>query len=412
VSIEFWLRFQPQIRPIGFEINFLFITARAERKARLCVKLFYFFPRSILIRLTWSLLHFVPNSVEILTWNFRKKLFWENFSEILLKTKAVIYRNSWNFAPLSPILFWVHIALKKFAQVLSYVVCTQVRRHVHKQMTKRRYGEEKPGHLVFGKPVLFTLGLERTAPYSLGILVSNFYQTFLTMSIKFWLRFQPQIQPVGFAINFLLITIRAERKVRLCVKLFDFFPRCILIGLIWNFLRFFPNSFEILTWYFRKKLFQENFSEILLKTKAILHRNSWNFAPLSEILFWIRFALKKFAQVLSYVVCTHVRMDIPKMTTKRRYGKKKQGRFVFGTPILFTPGLGLTAPYTFYISVSNFYQTFLTVSIDFWLRFQPQIHPSGFTINLFFISARAERKVRLCVKLFEFFPRWILIRLN
>jgi len=60
---------------------------------------------------------------------------------------------------------------KKFTQVHSYVVCTQVRRHVHKQITKRRYGEEKPGRFVFGKTVLFTLGLGLTTPYSLGILV-------------------------------------------------------------------------------------------------------------------------------------------------------------------------------------------------------------------------------------------------
>jgi len=38
-------------------------------------------------------------------------------------------------------------------------------------MTEGRYGEEKPGRFVFGKPVLFTLDLGLTAPYSLGILV-------------------------------------------------------------------------------------------------------------------------------------------------------------------------------------------------------------------------------------------------
>ena len=41
----------------------------------------------------------------------------------------------------------------------------------HKEITKRRYGEENPGRLVFGKPILYTLGLELTMPYSLGILV-------------------------------------------------------------------------------------------------------------------------------------------------------------------------------------------------------------------------------------------------
>ena len=254
----------------------------AERKVRLSVKLFVLFPSWILTCLTWNLLRSVPNSVEILTWNFRKKLFRKNFSEILFKTKAIFYRNSWN-SPYLQNFIWVRIALKKFAQVLSYVVCTQVRRHVHKQITKRRYGEEKPGRFVFGKPFLFTLGLGLTTPYSLGISVSNFYHTFLTVSIEFWMRFESQIRPTGFAINFLFITVMAERKVRFCVKLFVLFPSWILTCLTWNLLRSVPNSVEILTWNFRKKLFRENFSEILFKTKTIFYRNSWNFVILSAI---------------------------------------------------------------------------------------------------------------------------------
>ena len=60
--------------------------------------------------------------------------------------------------------------------------------------------------------------------YSLGILVLNFYQTFVTVSNEFWMRFEPQIRPTRLTINFLFITAWAERKIRLCVKLFDFFP--------------------------------------------------------------------------------------------------------------------------------------------------------------------------------------------
>ena len=157
--------------------------------------------------------------------------------------------------------------LKKFTQVLSYVVCTQVRRHVHKEITEGRYGEEKPGRFVFRKQVLSTLGLGPTAPYSLGILVWNFYQTFVTVSIEFWLRCEPQTRPTRFAINFLLITARSERKVRSCVKLVDFFHGWILIRLTWNLSRFVPNSVEILTWNFGKKPFRENFSEILCKAR-------------------------------------------------------------------------------------------------------------------------------------------------
>ena len=99
-----------------------------------------------------------------------------------------------------------------------------MRRHVHKQIIEGRYGEGKSGRFVFGKPVLFTLGLGPTAPYSLGDLVRNFYQTIVTVSIEFWLRIEPQTRLTKFAINFLLITARAERKVRSCVKLFDFYP--------------------------------------------------------------------------------------------------------------------------------------------------------------------------------------------
>jgi len=117
------------------------------------VKLFDFFREWILIRLTYNLSHFVSSSVEILMWNFRKNLFRENFSEIFAQTKAIIhYRNLWNSALLFAIFNLRPYCAKKFTQVLSYVVCTQVRRHAHKQITKRRYGEEN-------RNILFTENL-------------------------------------------------------------------------------------------------------------------------------------------------------------------------------------------------------------------------------------------------------------
>ena len=99
-----------------------------------------------------------------------KNISWEFFRHFF-QTKAILYRNFWNSALISAISFRVRIALKKLTQLLSYVVCTQVRRHVHKQITKIRYGKEKPGRFVFEKPILFTLGLGLTTAYSLGILV-------------------------------------------------------------------------------------------------------------------------------------------------------------------------------------------------------------------------------------------------
>jgi len=61
--------------------------------------------------------------------------------------------------------------VEKFTQVRSCAVCTLRRRHVHKQITKRIYREENPRHFVFGKPVVFTLGLDLTTPYSSSVLV-------------------------------------------------------------------------------------------------------------------------------------------------------------------------------------------------------------------------------------------------
>ena len=266
VSIEFWMRLEPQIRSTIFAINFLIITATTEKKVCFCVKLFNFFSRWILIRLTSNFSCSVPNSVKILTWNFRKKLFRENFSEILYKPrlplpKLVKFHHSFcNF-------ILVRIALKKFTQLLSYIVCTYVRRQFHKQITKRRCGEEKPGRFVFKNLVLFTLTLGLITPYSLGILVWNFYQTFVIVSIEFWLRLEPQIRSTRFAIKFLFITVTAEKKVCLCVNLFYCFPRWILICLTWNLSCFVPNLVKILTWNFRKKLFRETFSEILYKPR-------------------------------------------------------------------------------------------------------------------------------------------------
>ena len=45
------------------------------------------------------------------------------------------------------------------------------------------------------------------------------------MSIEFWMRFEPHIRPTKLTINFLLITVKAERKLRLCENVCFFFSR-------------------------------------------------------------------------------------------------------------------------------------------------------------------------------------------
>jgi len=149
---------------------------------------------------------------------------------------------------------------KKSHKYIHVLFAPLLSRHVHKKFTKTRYREEKPWHFIFGKPIFFSLGLSLTTPYSLGLLVWKFYQTFVILCIEFWLRFEPQIRPTRFSINFFIITTRVERMVRLCMKQFDFFPRWILIRLTWNLSRFVPNSVTILTCNFRKELFRGHFS--------------------------------------------------------------------------------------------------------------------------------------------------------
>jgi len=71
-----------------------------------------FFRGRILIHLTWNFSRFVPNSVEILTLNFRNKLFRENFSEISWKPrlyplpKLVKFRPTFDIFYSGPVLCW------------------------------------------------------------------------------------------------------------------------------------------------------------------------------------------------------------------------------------------------------------------------------------------------------------------
>ena len=92
------------------------------------------------------------------------------------------------------------------------------------------------------------------------------------MSFDFWLRFLPQIRPTSLAINFLFITAKAERKVRLCAKLFDFFVTEIHpFGL--KFVAFCPIFSGDSYVEFQEKTISGEFFRNFLQTKAILYQN-------------------------------------------------------------------------------------------------------------------------------------------
>jgi len=85
---------------------------------------------------------FCPKFSEDSYMEFQEQTISGEFFRNFVQTKAIVYLNLWNSALLSTILFWVRIAVKKITLVLSYVVCNQVRRPVHKQITKRRLGRK------------------------------------------------------------------------------------------------------------------------------------------------------------------------------------------------------------------------------------------------------------------------------
>jgi len=88
---------------------------------------------------------FCPKFSEDFYAEFQEKTISGEFLRNFVQTKAILQQYLWNFALLYDFFILVRIALKKFTKVFSYVVCTQVRTHVHKQITERRYGEEKLG---------------------------------------------------------------------------------------------------------------------------------------------------------------------------------------------------------------------------------------------------------------------------
>jgi len=239
LSIDFLPIFETQFCPTRFAIKFLFITVRAERKVRLCVILFYFFSRRILICLAWNLSLFVWNSSRFLCKILGKNYFGRIFHKFCAN-QGYHLPKLMKFCP-TFCNFILGLYCVEKVHTSAFICCLHPSKEARPYRNhKKKIWEEKPGRFVFEEPVFLSLGLGLTTPHSLGILVWNFYHTFVIVSIEFWLRFEPQIRPTTFAISFLFITVRAKRKVCLCVKLFKFFPRLILIRFAWNLSRFFP----------------------------------------------------------------------------------------------------------------------------------------------------------------------------
>jgi len=196
---------------------------------------------------------------------------------------------------------------------------------------------------VFGKTCfqnLFAFGLGVITPYSLGVLIWNFYQTFLIVCIHLWLRFEPQIRSTRFVINFLLIIATTERNVLFRVKLFDHFltERLSVWAEICRVL------FEILLVFIHMISKRNYFSKMFEKLHALqgAHLSILaKFCPTFCNFILSSYYTEKFKKsyTSTFICCLYpVKEAHPKRKHSKRNKEENQGRSVFGKtsfPVLF-----------------------------------------------------------------------------
>jgi len=165
---------------------------------------------------------------------------------------------------------------KNFRQVLSYVVCTQALRHVHKRITKWRYGEEKPGQFFFWKT---------------GFVYSRSGTYYALLIRYFGLKFLPDIR---HCVNWVVAEvwdpgsshkIGNKSFIRHCqgwkedsfvCETVWFFSCVNTHPFDLKFVRFCP-KFSGDSWVeFQEKTIPGEFFRNFVQTKAILYRNLWN----------------------------------------------------------------------------------------------------------------------------------------
>ena len=93
MSIEFGLLCEPEIHPIRFAINFLFIIVRAEREVHLTVKLFEFYVWVNTHLFDLKFVAFCPKSSRDSYVEFQEKTISSDFFRNFVQTKAILYQN-------------------------------------------------------------------------------------------------------------------------------------------------------------------------------------------------------------------------------------------------------------------------------------------------------------------------------
>jgi len=202
----------------------------------------------------------------------------------------------------------------------------------------KRYKEKKAWRSVFGKtsfPVFFAVGI--ITPYSLGILIWNFNETFLIVCIELWLRFVPQTRSTKFAMNYLYIIVVTERNVRFCVKQFNHF--LTKYSSVW--VEICRVSSQILLGFFHKistRIFFLKCSRNFLNSKELLFPYLRNFAQVFVILLWIHITLINFENnYTSTFICRLFPIKEARLKRKhrKRYKEKKNHDVLFSEKQVF-----------------------------------------------------------------------------
>ena len=401
VSIEFWLWIEPQIRPTGLAINFLFVTARAERKVRLCVKLFDFFRGWILICLTWNLSRFVPNSVEILGWNFRKKPFRENFQKFC-KNQGYPLPKLVKFRP-------------NFCNFILGSYCAEKNPHKHFRM----FFAPRQGGTSINESQK-----EDTGRKSQDVLFSE--NRFCSLSVwdllrltpcVFGLKFLPNIRHCVYWVlaevwapdsshrignNFFFRHCQGWKEGSFVCETVWFFSWVITHPFDLKFVAFCP-KFSGDSWEeFQDKTIPREFFRNFVKTKTIIYRNLWNSGLIHHCQGW-----KECSFVCETVwfftrwIFVHLTWKLLRFVQTKAILYTNLWNFYILSAILFW--VHITTRNSPSLLVWNFYQTFFIVFLEFWMIFEPEIPTTRFSMNFLFITFRVEKNDRLCVKLLVFF---------
>ena len=118
------------------------------------MKCFDFLRWWILIRLTWNLSRLVPNSVEFLRGVHGKKLFRENFSEIFMQTKAILYQNLWNFALLCAV-FILRMYCTEKIHTSTFICCLRPCKATRPQTNHKKKIRGRKARTVFSRKTGF-----------------------------------------------------------------------------------------------------------------------------------------------------------------------------------------------------------------------------------------------------------------